>query len=134
MDEVPCLAVGAILGDSDAESMAWSRAIGSLSVEVRSLRKDVQSPLNVNVVFHVDGRLKRNGFEGVRTGRFDKKKAILVVQAALAKDDVKDRRAVLLPLLRGAIAEAERYAARKGLAVGLPEIRRLVERLGLADS
>jgi len=39
-----------------------------------------------------------------------------------------------MPLLQEAINEAERYAARKGLASGLPEIRRLSDSLGQVGS
>lgn len=126
MSDVASFAVGAVLGDSDAESMAWSRAIGALSTDVKELREGIASPVNVNVIFHVDGRLAPNDFVGVRAGRFDKRRSLLVVQAAVSRDAVEDRRHLLMSLLWEAIAEAERLFAHKGLADGLPEIRRIL--------
>lgn len=127
-DAVPVLQIGAVLGDSDMESMAWSRAIGTISREAEVLSAGSDSPIRVNVIYHVDGRLAPNEFEGVRTGRFSKASSLLVVQAAVPAK-VEDRRAVLLALLGDAAAEAERFAVRKKLAGGLPEILGLVRQL-----
>jgi hypothetical protein len=129
VEEVPSLAVGAVLGDSDRKSMAWSRAIGALSTEVKARREGVDSPVKVNVVFHVDGRVAPNDFVGVRTGRFDKRRSRLVVQAAVSGEPIDDPRAVLLPLLWDAIDEAELFVVRRRLAEGLPEIRRIAASL-----
>lgn len=128
VNAVPVLLVGAVLGDSDLESMAWSRSIGTISREAEAMSAGLDSPMRVNVVYHVDGRLAPNEFEGVRTGRFSKAKSLLVVQAAVPAK-VDDRRLVLLALLGDAVAEAERYAVRKKLADGLPEILGLVRQL-----
>jgi hypothetical protein len=52
-----------------------------------------------------------------------------VVQAAIPAGVARDREALLLEMLDEAVAEAERYALRKQLADGLPEIRQLVLQL-----
>lgn len=132
MLEAPSLAVGAVLGDSDQQSMVWSRAIGALSNEVKALRGAVKSPVNVNVVFHVDGRLAPNDFSGVRTGRFDRRRAQLAVQVAVSGEPPQDPRSVLVPLLVAAVDEAERFAVRRRLADGLPEIHRIAAALAPA--
>lgn len=123
------LAIGAILGDSDMESMAWSRAIGALSQRVETLSLGLTSPLRVNVVFHVDGKLAPNEFVGVRTGRFSKGKSLLVVQAAVPPGPGEDRRTVLLRLLDDAVDEAETFARKRRIADDLGEIRALIEGL-----
>lgn len=97
---------------------------------VIALREGVSSPLNVNVVFHVEGRLLPPvEFEGVRTGTFRRKTMDLMVQAAVAPEPVADRRAVLTGLLRDAVAEAEAFAKRRKIAAELPEIRGIVDAL-----
>ncbi len=124
------LEIGAVLGDSDSESRAWGDAIGELSLRAASLHtSDNASAISVNVIFHVDGRIAPNEFEGVRTGRFSKAKGLLVVQATIAKEPVHDRQPALLTRLSEAVDEAENYVIRKRLATGLPEIRQLVQRL-----
>jgi len=125
----PALVIGAVLGDSDTESMLWSRAIGALSQTAESLSAHLQSPLRVNVVYHVDGRLARNEFEGVRTGRFNKAKDLLVVQAATPGGPSDARRETLINLLSDAVTEAEKYAKKKNIADSLPVIRELVLKL-----
>ncbi|MDQ1743138.1 MAG: hypothetical protein QOE23_1477 [Pseudonocardiales bacterium] len=130
VDGWTALSIGAILGDSDAENMAWKRAINAVSKQVQALRAGVDSPLQVNVVYHVDGRLVPNEFEGVRTGRFDKRNAHLLVQAAVPAVPTVDRNAVLLDLLRRAVDEAEKFAAAKGISDhGLRGIRQIVTQL-----
>jgi hypothetical protein len=129
-DEPPALSIGAVLGDSDSESQVWKRAINALGKQVQAARSGVTSPLRLNVVFHLDGRLAPNEFTGVRTGRLDKKTNHLMVQAAVPGGPVDDRRELLLNLLGEAIAEAEQYARRKKLVDGqLTEIRQLVSRI-----
>jgi hypothetical protein len=128
-DHPPSLAVGAILGDSDFDSMEWSRAIGALSMEVAGQQEGVRSAVRLNVVFHVDGRLVPNEFVGIRTGRFNRGTNILVIQAAVSKVPVDDRRSLLLSLLEDAVAVAESHLRTKGHADGLPQIRRAVQTL-----
>ncbi|WP_143448889.1 hypothetical protein [Kineosporia sp. A_224] len=126
---MPALTLGAVLGDSDTQSMTWSRTIGSLSLETRALSAGVASPLCVNVVFHVDGRLAPNEFQGVRTGRFSMSKSLLVVQAAVQHELTANPRATLVGLLEQAIVEAESYAAKKQIANELPELRDVLDQL-----
>ena len=128
-DAPPVLSIGAVLGDSDPENMAWKRAIHALSREVKALRDGVDSPLRVNVVFHVNGKLAPNEFEGVRTAKFDGQAAHLMIQAAVPPGPAEDRRSVLEGLLRTSVEEAERFASGRGLASQLPEIRGLVRQL-----
>lgn len=123
MVQEPVVSVGAILGDSDAESMAWARLIGALSEQVQASVAGVSSPVSVSIAFHVDGRLVPNEFEGVRTGRFDERRSLLVVQAAVPRDAPGDRAEVLRDLLDESVTEAERYLREKGLLENLTEIR-----------
>jgi|APMI01.1.fsa_nt_gi hypothetical protein len=123
------LSVGAVLGDADSESLAWRRAVGSLGKRVMAAREGVVSPLRVNVVFHIDGRLVPNEFAGVRTGRFNKRDSHLLVQAAVPAGEAPDRYEVLVNLLSEAIGEAESFARSKGIAEDLASIRAVVESL-----
>jgi hypothetical protein len=127
--EPAVLSIGAVLGDADAENMAWKRAINAVSKQLRSYRSDVSSPLRLNVVFHVNGRLAPNEFAGVRTGRFDRQARHLAIQAAVPDGSGDDRHAVLLALLRDSIDEAERFAHSNRIAEELSELRALISRL-----
>jgi hypothetical protein len=125
----PALSIGAVLGDCDARSTAWKHAISELGKEVMAHRQGPDSPLRLNVVFHVDGRLVPNDFTGVRTGRFSAKDALLMVQAAVPLEPDDDRGAVLLRLLEESVHEAEAWARRRRIAESLPVIRRLLARV-----
>ena len=124
--DIPCLAIGAILGDSDADSMQWSREVSLLARQVASRRAGIRSPLRLNVVFHIDGRMAPNDFVGIRTGTFNRRKCRLVVQAAVARVSAADRRSVLIGLLEDAIDEAEEFASRKQIAHELTGVRSLL--------
>ncbi len=129
---LPALLIGAVLGDSGAESMAWSRAIGTLSRKAEELSVDLSTPVRVNVVYHVDGMTLPNEFEGVRTGRFDRPKTLLVVQAAVPARIPDEPQELLLELLEAAIVAAETFAKRKSLADDLGGLRGLVDRVAIA--
>ena len=121
------LSLGAVLGDSGPDSMAWRRAVSSLGKKVVEAREGVESPLRVNVVFHIDGTLVPHEFEGVRTGRFSSRDSHLLVQAAVPAEATAERNDVLVSLLREAIDEAESFARSRGIAQDLSSIRSLVE-------
>lgn len=127
----PALSIGAILGDSDSKNMAWSRQINTLSQKVQIARQDIVSPIRVNVVFHVDGKLAPNEFIGIRTGRFSKKQSKLMIQAAISLDHVDDVPTYLRRLLEASIVEAEIHVRKRKLADGLPELLALVRGLDL---
>ena len=127
-DERPdVLSIGVVYGGTWSIDESWRPDIQRVMQEVMALRHGVESPLNVNVVFHVDGELLPPvDFEGVRTGRFSRKSMHLMVQAAVPNDAL-DKRAVLLDLLRAAAVEAEAFARRKGIAAGLNGLRGIVD-------
>jgi hypothetical protein len=125
----PPLSIGAVLGDSDAENTAWKRSISELGKQVIELREGRKSPLNLNVVFHVDGKQAPNDFIGVRTGRFSKGTSHLMVQAAVPTSPVTDRREVLVRLLTEAVSEAEAFARIRHIADDLNAIRTILAEL-----
>ncbi|NJI60152.1 hypothetical protein HCX50_12015 [Microbacterium oxydans] len=126
-------AIGTVLGDSDSESLAWKRATTSLSKEVRALAGDLSSPVRLNVIFHIEGKIWPLKFHGIRARRINAKRNLLVVDVGIAKDAVSDYRAHLLPLLVAAVSEADTIVSRK-FPGGLAEIRAIVARLPTTDS
>lgn len=130
-DDPPVFSIGLALGDRSETNQAWKAVVTKVMNDVADLRAEVQSPLRLNVVFFVEGKLIRNDFEGVRTGRFSKKGSHLLVQAAIPTEPVGDRREVVLTLLSEAITEAEGFARRRGLAESLDEIRAIADRVGI---
>jgi hypothetical protein len=102
----------------------------ALSQRLEAVREDVRSPISVNVIFHVDGRLLPNDFEGLREGRLRAKDARFNVAAAVPKHAIADQPEILISLLREAVSAAERAGREKGIAESLPELHSLVENLG----
>ncbi|MGW9159404.1 hypothetical protein [Microbacterium sp. NPDC055665] len=121
-------AVGTVLGDSDSASLGWKRSTTNLSKEVRTLATDLSSPVRLNVIFHIDGRLWPIKFHGVRARRINAKRNLLVVDVGVAKDPVDDVRAHLLALLVSAVDEADKVVSSK-FPEGLREIRAVVAQL-----
>ena len=64
-EDKPALSIGAVLGDSDPVNRAWKREINALSRKVEEISAGVSTPLRVNVIYHVDGRLAPNEFAGM---------------------------------------------------------------------
>lgn len=129
VEEAPeTLSIGVVFGGSPEIDDLWQPETRRVMKAVMAHREGVASPLCLNVVFHVEGRLLPPlDFEGVRTGRLSRKRMELMVQAAVPREPVEDRRAALLGLLRDAVVEAEELARRRKIAEGLPEIRGIVE-------
>lgn len=129
MSDHPALAIGAVAG-GPGTNRALAEAVKALGRRVIEKRDGVTSPLAVNVVFQIPGQYLEPEFTGVRTGRFSRKEARLLVQVALpavpsssAPDDVRR-------LLRDAIDAAEEFAQQEGMIEGqLTELRELLGRL-----
>lgn len=125
----PALAIGAIVG-GPGTSREWSEAVRQLGRRVIALRGEVSSPLALNVVYQIPGRFLEPEFEGVRSGRFSRKEALLLVQVALLGDPPSDASAEVHRLLRQALAVAEDFAQQEGMIEGgLTELRALLNRL-----
>lgn len=108
--------IGSVIGGRTPGNRAWREEIAHLAKDVVAARAGLESPLNLNIVFHVAGHLLRPEFEGVRTGAFRVADRLLMVQIALPDSAPANPRAELLSLLQSAVAEAERWSKRKGLA------------------
>lgn len=121
------LSIGAVFGGTPDLDKAWDPGITRIMNAVIQARYGTTTPLAVNVVYHVTGELLQAEFSGVRTGTFSRKRMLLMVQAAVPPEPVDDRRRVLLGLLQDAVDEAEKFALRRKLASGLPEIRAIVQ-------
>ncbi len=122
------LSIGVVFGGSPEVDTLWEPETRRVMKSVISHREGVSSPLCLNVVFHIEGRLLPPlDFDGARTGRFSRKTMEVVIQAALPREPVKDRRAALLAAFRDAVAEAEGFARRRKISDGLPEIWGIVD-------
>jgi hypothetical protein len=101
-----------------------------LGKRVMQIRGETESPLAVNVVYQIPGQFLEPDFEGVRTGKFSRKEARLLVQVALPGSPEKDAAAEVRALLLDALAAAENFAQQEGMVQGpLTELRGLVGRL-----
>jgi hypothetical protein len=79
------LSIGAVVGSVGAAARAWNEPIRELTLRVGEARAGVESPLNLNVVFHIPGEVLDFDDEYVRTGRYDSRTRHLMVQATLPR-------------------------------------------------
>lgn len=130
-EEVAALSIGVVNGDSDSRNRAWGDSAMAIARRVIEVRAGKESPLRLNVIYHIDGRLAPNEFEGVRTGRFSKKLMLLAVQVAVQDTEAEEpeRTATLLAGLAEAVEQAEVWARRKGIADSLPDLRDIASNL-----
>ena len=83
VDEADALSIGSVVGGVGPKARAWNDPIRKLARRVADVRSGVDSPLNVNVVFHVPGEVLPIDHDYVRTGRYDSKTRHLMVQATV---------------------------------------------------
>jgi hypothetical protein len=79
-----------------------------LMQRVVALRDDVESPLAVNVVFHLPGNILTPEFEGLRTGLFNRRE--LMVQIAIPAEPSNSPEDDVRELLWDAVLLAEKFA------------------------
>ncbi len=129
MNATQALSIGIIV-DSTASGGPSHRAARHLTRQVMLAASGVSSPLNVNVVFQLPGDWIAPDFVGVRTGRFNASRSLLMIQAAVPPEAADNPDSALLTLLAMAVDSAEAYARRKKIAPDLPDLHALVDRLG----
>jgi hypothetical protein len=130
MDEsAQVLSIGSVVGGSTPTNRRWRDAIRDLTSRVVEARSDVDSPLNVNVVFQVPGNIIKPDFDGTRTGRFSKKDSLLMVQVGLPEEVPEDVEAYLKDAIYAALDEAERWAERRRQPHDLSQLRAILDRV-----
>jgi hypothetical protein len=125
-EPIQVLSVGSVVGGPTPQNQRWREGITELTRAVVRSRDAVESPLNVNVVFHVPGSMLQPDFDGVRTGRFKRDANLLMVQVALPAVVPVDVRGTLRDALKQAIGVAEEWAIKRKVAVDLAALRSLV--------
>src|ERR1051325_4747059 len=126
-DPVFVLSVGTIFGGPEQNS--WRQPLRELTRRVALLRSGVDSPLNLNVVFHVPGSVIAPDYRGLRTGSFRRKDSLLMVQVALPPEVPGDAGAFLRAAMVAAVDEAMLWASRKRKSIDLSNLRALAERV-----
>jgi hypothetical protein len=122
------LSIGSMVGGATPQNKAWRDALRELTAQVKSARAGVDAPLSLNVVFHVPGNLLEPEFSGVRTGRFSRKEALLMVQVALPSETPPDALGYLREAAHEAIAEAARWADKKRVPIDVDQLESILFR------
>lgn len=127
--EVPPLSIGVSVGGTGVEARRWGEAAMKLARRVSAVRDGIDSPLSVNVVYHVPGEVVPVDFSGIRTGTFLKEENLLMVQVALPAECPSDPETVLCEQLFRAVAVAEEFAQRQRLVgeEGLQGLRSILQ-------
>jgi hypothetical protein len=110
------LSVGIMLFGTTPLNQPWRARLEELAVKLESWSAQLHSSFNLNVVFQVPGRTIVPEFEGVRSGSFDKKGNLLMVQVALPEKFVEDPE-YLRSRMTEALECAKSWATRKHLDI-----------------
>ncbi|WP_425308549.1 hypothetical protein AADG42_07235 [Ammonicoccus fulvus] len=122
------LTIGAVIGGVSAELDAWGLEIAKLEREITRDQREISSPLNLNVIYHLSGPVVKVDFSGIEVMRFSRQRSLLRVDAAVPPDRIENRRAILLELMVEAIDAAEIFARQRGIAEDLTAIRGIIPR------
>lgn len=126
-EEVGALSIGAVAGGPGTDRR-WTTAIMELMRLVAAAREGVESPLAVNVVFHIPGPNFQPEFEGLRSGTLSRRQRKLMVQVALPPEPTQSATNEVRACLQAAIRLAEQYGQDEALIEGqLIELRHLAE-------
>lgn len=131
-DETSVLSIGVIYGGpefSHRPGLPWKPAVEALLFRVHDLSRDVESPLNINVVFHVLGSILAPEYSGSRTGSFRKRDCLLMVQVALPIEAPEDQAGYLVAAVRDALETVEVWNRRKDRRFDLSVIRSVIDQL-----
>ena len=123
------LSIGAV-GGGPGTDRRWVAAVMALMRSVADLRASVDSPLAVNVVFHIPGPNLIPDFDGIRSGLFSRKDRKLMMQVALKPEAPAATDQVVRSLLKEAVLLAEDFAQQEAMIEGeLTGLRELAERV-----
>jgi hypothetical protein len=117
------LSIGSVVGGATDSNRAWSDALTRLTLAIAEKRGDLQTPLNVNVVFHIPGHILKPDYEGERTGSFSRKRSLLMVQVAVPEKPPSDVDAEVRRRLLAALDKAELWARKRGVADDLGALK-----------
>lgn len=115
-EEDPTLSVGVIVGGAFA-AKEWRNAVTQLAERLLEMSDEAAShdAVALNVIYQIPGEVMTPDFEGVRTGRYSKSKARLIVQVALPEEVPDDPERVVREYLDQAIGLAESFLLKKGI-------------------
>ncbi|GGA16847.1 hypothetical protein [Dyella nitratireducens] len=128
MEETPALSLGWIVGGSTLANKPLDDAIRELTIRIGEAGRGIEAPLNLNVVFQVPGNMLKPEFVGVRTGRFSKPRALLMVQVAVPEEVPLDPRNYLKGTIHAAIDEAARWAVKRKVPIDVSKLFDILER------
>lgn len=112
-DPIPALSIGVSVGGTGGDARRWGDAAMDVARRVKELRDGVNSPLRLNVVYHVPGEVVPVDFVGVRTGTFSRSERLLMIQAAVPTEFPLEGEAALIELLQAALDLAEEFGRDK---------------------
>lgn len=123
------ISVGVVSGGPESHSVDDMIAALNREIVTRREPNPKRERGHLNVVFHVPGSMLQPEFEGVRTGRFSKKKRTLIVQCAVPSAIPGDEKAFLLRAFHEAVDLAEPIFGKAQIAFPASSIRELLDQL-----
>jgi hypothetical protein len=127
-EAVGALSLGLIADGSSPMNRAWRQAIRDLHLRLHASKDSSDTLLKLNVVFHVPGNVFKPEFVGVRTGRYSKREAMLMVQVAVPEEEPLDPAHDVKNAVSAAIDEAARWAGKRKVPIDVSELRGILER------
>ena len=125
--------VGAVDGGPELEGSLADRLLTAImcATEACTGSAECEAGPAINVVYHVPGSIISPDWEGVRDGKFSRKRQLLMVQVAVPSEllDSPALKEFMLESLQKASEVAFEFFRRKGLSFPLAEAESLVKRI-----
>jgi hypothetical protein len=127
------LYVGEVLGGPELSSTPFVQGLRAVKKVVAQTRDEFvpQDSGSIDLVFDVSGSVLQFRYEGIRTGRFSKKKRMLQVQVAVPESKVSDVRPIpfVLESAREAIPLAAPVFEKAGIRFPMERYLQLIEKV-----
>jgi hypothetical protein len=132
-ERMDVLSFGTVLGGATEKNRPWQEAVRNLRDRVSNIAKGVEAPLKLNVVFHIPGNLLKPDYSGMRTGRYSKSEAALMIQIALPEEVPQDAASYVKEATSEAIELAGRWAEKRRVKIDTSILHDILEKINQVE-
>lgn len=130
VSEAELIYIGSVGYGPKLDRLPISRAMHGIRDTLREELGETNAGASIDIVLHIPGSLGEPDFEGLRTGRLSRRKAMIQAEVAVPREMVESSEpaAPLLHLVASAIVAGATEFQRAGIEFDVPAHARAIER------
>ncbi|WP_143044204.1 hypothetical protein [Nonomuraea jiangxiensis] len=115
---------GSMVGGPDVDREV-EVAMRDITIQLQELQGERHAPFLVNLVYMIGGEFISPDFSGLRTGKFSRKRGILVIEGAVPEGPLEDAFNFLHGLLVQSLDVVEEWATKRKRLMPISEMRQI---------